>query len=90
MRSYTSPITACKASAGLLSWVERSAEVERAQARVAVLTAERDRLDRRVMLLREESLDLDMLDEQARRLLNLGLPDERILFTAGGSPPSEG
>ena len=65
---------------GLLGWVERSAEVEKTRAEVAALAEERRRLERRVSQLRTESLDLDLLDQEARRLLNLGHPDEEVLF----------
>ena len=65
---------------GLLAWVERTAAAERTRAEVAALAAEKDRLEHRVSLLRTESLDLDLLEEQARRLLNVGHPDERVLL----------
>ncbi|MDE0391133.1 MAG: septum formation initiator family protein [Rhodospirillales bacterium] len=65
---------------GLLGWVERSAEVEKSRAEVAALAEERAKLERRVSQLRSESLDLDLLDQEARRLLNLGHPDEEVLF----------
>lgn len=65
---------------GLLAWIDRSAAVERARADAAALAEERRRLERRVSLLRTESLDLDLLEEQARRLLNMGQPDEQILL----------
>ena len=65
---------------GLLRWVERSAEVEKTRAEVAALAAEREKLERRVSQLRTDNLDLDLLDQEARRLLNLGHPDEEVLF----------
>ena len=65
---------------GLLRWVERSAEVEKTRAEVAVLADEREKLERRVSQLRTDNLDLDLLDQEARRLLNLGHPDEEVLF----------
>ena len=65
---------------GLLRWVERSAEVERTRAEVATLAEERRKLERRVSQLRSEGLDLDLLDQEARKLLNLGHPDEEVLF----------
>lgn len=53
------------------------AEVERKQ-----LMAERLRLESRVALLREDSLDRDMLDERLRQMLNLVQPNDIvILFT---------
>ena len=65
---------------GLFGWIERSADVERNRAEVAALAEEQRKLERRVSQLRSESLDLDLLDQEARRLLNLGHPDEEVLF----------
>ena len=65
---------------GLFGWIERSAEVEKTHAEVAALAEKRRQLERRVSQLRTESLDLDLLDQEARRLLNLGHPDEEVLF----------
>ena len=75
---------------GLLRWVERSAEVERTRAEVAVLAKERRKLERRVSQLRAESLDLDLLDQEARRMLNLGHPDEEVLFLDGPAQRAPG
>ena len=75
---------------GLLRWVERSAEVEKTQAEVAALAEERAKLERRVSQLRSESLDLDLLDQEARRLLNLGHPDEEVLFHDPPAHPRSG
>ncbi len=66
---------------GLLAWTQRSQEVVDARTRVAALAAEHARLGHRVSRLRPESLDLDLLDERARAILNLAEPDEIILFT---------
>ena len=65
---------------GLLGWVERTADVERTRDEVAALAEERRKLERRVSRLRTDNLDLDLLDQEARRLLNLGQPDEEVLF----------
>lgn len=73
---------------GLLAWIDRSAAVEQARAEVAALAEERRRLERRVSLLRTESLDLDLLEEQARRLLNMGHPDERVLLRSPSAQPA--
>lgn len=52
-----------------------------AESRLASLKAERERMENRVRLLRSDSLDPDMLDEQARVVLNRGDPDEVIIMT---------
>ena len=61
------------------------------EQRIAVLAAElddvRDRradLEHRVKLLRDGSLEKDMLDEYARRALNLAREDEIVIFRTGG------
>ena len=72
---------------GVLGWMERSAEVERTRAEVAALATERQTLERRVSQLRTDNLDLDLLDQEARRLLNLGHPDEEVLFLDDPAQP---
>ncbi len=65
---------------GLLAWVQRGGEVDVARAEVHRLAAERAALERRIRLLSPGSLDLDLLEERARILLNRGHPDDIILF----------
>lgn len=43
------------------------------------LSRQREILDRNVALMHPEQIDPDMLDEQARRVLNLARPDEIIM-----------
>lgn len=52
---------------------QRTAE---AQARHQAIKGERMALERRVQLLHDGTLEKDMLDEQARRALNLSQTDE--------------
>ena len=40
----------------------------------------KDTMERRVYLLRPDSLDLDMLEERARAVLNFAKPSEVIIF----------
>ena len=62
---------------------------------IATLSADLDRLkleraqwDRRVALLRSDRLDPDMLDEQARKLLDDVAPsDLTLMFAWGPKPP---
>ena len=42
---------------------------------------QRAELEHRVSLLRPDSLDPDLLEEQARRLLNFGFANEAIILT---------
>lgn len=48
---------------------------------IAAVQAEREMLERRAKLLSAKSLDLDMLDEQAHRMLGLAGRDEIMIFT---------
>jgi cell division protein FtsB len=64
---------------GLKAFARLSEEITRAQGALAAVGEERQRLERRVMLLRSGSLDLDMLDEQARRVLGLIGPDDVVI-----------
>jgi cell division protein FtsB len=56
---------------------ERKAGLE---AELASIKAERMELEKRVRLLHDGSLEKDMLDELARKALNLSKPDEIIVM----------
>lgn len=56
-------------------------EVTKAEDTLAEITATRKTWEKRVALLRSQSLDPDMLDERARTLLNVGKPDEIVIVT---------
>ena len=58
----------------------RAAEL---QAKVDALHAQRVDLERRVQLLHDGTLEKDMLDEQARRALNLSHADEITIIRPG-------
>ncbi|MCR9219965.1 MAG: septum formation initiator family protein [Alphaproteobacteria bacterium] len=66
---------------GLLAFMRISGEVDRARALLAAVTAERETLERKVQLLQPDSLDLDMLEERARAVLNRVRDDEIVVFT---------
>ena len=55
---------------GLRSWMKLRQEIATARASEAELAAERETMERRVTLLKPESLDRDMLEERARAVLN--------------------
>ena len=69
---------------GLNAWVQLNAELGKADALHQTLVAERRELEWRVKHLRRDSLDTDLLEERARIVLNLGRPDEYIIYL----PPS--
>ncbi len=68
---------------GLIAWWRITQQIERVEATLDETRAEREALERRVALLRPESLDPDMLEERARIMLNLARPDEVIILDAG-------
>jgi cell division protein FtsB len=55
-------------------------EIEAATLERDRLAKERDRLEARAELLRDNSLNRDMLDEAVRRMLNYGRSDEIVVF----------
>jgi cell division protein FtsB len=63
---------------GLIALMELSKKVDDSRANLDQVVADRLRLEHRVSLLRDESLDLDLLDEQARRLLGYVGKDDVI------------
>ncbi|MFN9356933.1 MAG: FtsB family cell division protein [Alphaproteobacteria bacterium] len=65
---------------GLLRWSRLQAAVEAKQAELDKLSAERLALERRVSLMRPESVDDDMLEEQARSRLGLTEADEVVIL----------
>lgn len=61
----------------------------KAEAERKDLAAEREKIESRVGLLREGTLDRDMLDERLRQMLNLAQPgDVVILYTKPLTPDS--
>jgi len=58
------------------------AEAEALQAQLAALKEERARWERRVAALRPESVDRDLLDEEAHTKLDRVAKDELVIFIA--------
>lgn len=63
---------------GLLAFVRANKHVEDLKKEADTVRAERLQLEHRVSLLKPNSLDLDMLDEQARKLLGYAIKDETV------------
>jgi cell division protein FtsB len=61
---------------GIYSKYQFEARAAELQQRLDALSAQRMELERRVQLLHDGTLEKDMLDEQARRALNLSHADE--------------
>ena len=65
---------------GVLAWVRLKNEILEAELQLAKVTTERQALEHRVLLLRPDHLDPDMLEERARAMLNMGREDEVVIF----------
>lgn len=61
---------------GIYNKYRLEARVARLEAQLQDLTARRKALEKRVQLMHDGTLERDMLDEQARRALNVSLPRE--------------
>lgn len=64
---------------GLRSYFALKHRIELTTAQRDDAVAERRTIERRVTALRPDSLDLDMLDERARQVLNLVHEDELVI-----------
>ncbi|MBL8645035.1 MAG: septum formation initiator family protein [Rhodospirillaceae bacterium] len=64
---------------GLIAWWNLRFEIERANTALDQVSAEKAALEKRVALLRPESLDPDMLEERARLMLGAVSPNDRIV-----------
>ncbi len=64
---------------GLRSYFALGHRIELARAERDMAVAERRMIERRVAALRPGSLDLDMLDERARQVLNLVHEDDFVI-----------
>lgn len=65
---------------GLLAMMQLSSKLEEAHLRLDDVKMDRLKMEHKVKMLSPESLDLDLLDEQARRNLGHAKPNEIIYF----------
>lgn len=66
---------------GVLAYRDYARQIDARKARLDDLTKRRDALRNRVALLDPRHADLDLVDELARRKLNVAHPDEVIVLT---------
>jgi len=66
---------------GFIAYLKANRHLEKAYDELKLLRAERVELEHNVKLLRTESLDKDMLDEQARKVLGIAAPNEQVFTT---------
>ena len=65
---------------GIWSKYRYESQAVELQAKLDIIQAERIEMERRVQLLHDGTLERDMLDEQARRALNLSQADEIVIM----------
>ena len=64
---------------GLFRLIQIEAQERRLAAELATLVAERETVENLTRRLSSDGLDLELLDERARRVLGLGRPDEVLI-----------
>lgn len=75
---------------GLRVYLRLQQDLAQARAVESELSAQRSELRHRVELLRPDSLDPDMLEERARRVLNFARPDEVVVLLEKGRERGRG
>jgi cell division protein FtsB len=65
---------------GVVAWLKLREQSEAARAEVQDLRAERQALERRVAAIKPGSLDLDLLDERVRAVLNHARKNETVVY----------
>jgi cell division protein FtsB len=74
---------------GILAWMQVNQQIKAAQAELTKTDDDREAMEQRVALLSNSSLDLDMLEERARIMLNFSHPDDLVIFL-NQTPPRPG
>ena len=65
---------------GVLAYVRLHNEILEAEMQLAKVASDREEMEHRVLLLRPDHLDPDMLEERARIMLNMGRDGEVVVF----------
>lgn len=65
---------------GVVAWMKASRELQVLEAELEKTKLEREALEKKVALLQSSSVDQDMLDEQARKILGFARPDEVVIL----------
>lgn len=66
---------------GMLALFTETRKLDEVKAELARVKAQHDTLDHKVRLLSDGSLDLDLLDEQVRRVLGMANKNEVVYFS---------
>ena len=65
---------------GFFAWMQLQQKIAEDEKVLADLQSQREILERQVHLLRPDNLDLDMLEERARLILNFARNDEVVIY----------
>ena len=65
---------------GILKWADYAEQIESLETEIAALAVRRAALEKHADQLRSSHLDLDRLDEEARRSLNVSYPNEIVIW----------
>jgi cell division protein FtsB len=68
---------------GVLAWIRLDKKLKEEEAILNALTQEKETLEKETYLLRPDSLDIDLLEEKARQVLNFAHPDEVVIQANG-------
>ena len=68
---------------GILAWRQLDIHITKAEATVSSLQEKQAKLEQRVIMLRPGTLDLDMVEEQSRRMLNFTHQDDVVVIFSG-------
>lgn len=64
---------------GVLAWRRLKQQISVAELKLNTVKSEQHAMEQRVLLMRPDSLDADMLEEQAKQKLNFAYKDEIII-----------
>jgi cell division protein FtsB len=64
---------------GVLAWAGNKTRIAELEQELAMVQADRLELENRATRLRDASLDLDLVDERARELLNVSDPADMVI-----------
>lgn len=64
---------------GVLAWLRLDKKLREQELTLNKLTQEKEKLEREAYLLRPDSLDIDLLEEKSRQLLNFAHSNEIVV-----------
>lgn len=64
---------------GVLAWIRLDKKLKEQEIILSALMQEKELLEKEAYLLRPDSLDVDLLEEKSRQVLNFAHPDEVVV-----------